>query len=89
MRRLLLFVTLCLFCLATAAAQTLELTVVDVGQGDAILIEFPPGSTGNRKTMLIDGGPSLATSNAVMQLLASKNITTVNFLVLTHPHIDH
>ena len=71
------------------AAQTLEITVIDVRQGDSILIEFPPSMSGHRKTMLIDGGPSRSASNSVVQLLNSKGISTLDFVVLTHPHIDH
>ena len=71
------------------AAETVEITVIDVRQGDSILISFPPGASGKRKHMLIDGGPSRSDENAVVQTLRGKNIDTLDFVVLTHPHIDH
>ena len=45
--------------------------------------------------MLIDGGPSRQStsntcdSNAVIDVLRSKSITTLDFMVLTHAHTDH
>ena len=70
-------------------ASQLEITVIDVNQGDSILIAFPPNGDGERKHMLIDGGPSVADNNTVVQLLRSKNIEILDVLVLTHPHLDH
>jgi len=97
--RLLLGISV-LFGVAVSAAvgqTTVEITVIDVGQGDSILIAFPPSSSGVRKHMLIDGGrrrqtasaPNTCDSNAVIDVLRDKNITTLDFMVLTHPHNDH
>jgi competence protein ComEC len=39
--------------------------------------------------MLIDGGQSSSANNAVVTLLNQKAITTLDVVVLTHPHHDH
>lgn len=63
-----------------------RVTFLDVGQGDASVIEFP-----DRRVMLIDGGPgdTGAGQRAVAPLLWSKGIRRVDYLVVTHPHPDH
>jgi competence protein ComEC len=72
---------------APVSAQTVDITVIDVGQGDSTLIEFPASdTTGDRKRMLIDGGPG---SDAVVQTLLDKGITHLDIVMLTHPHKDH
>lgn len=76
-------VTVWFFVLAKTHAGNLEAKFLDVGQGDAILIQTP-----KNQTMLIDGGPS----NKVLEKLGkylpplSKRIDIV---LLTHPHADH
>ena len=68
----------------------LHITVIDVGQGSAALLELPGGSC-----MLVDGGGFA--DNAVFDigqrvlapLLRRKKILTVDTLVLTHPNSDH
>ena len=82
----------CLFgpsVLAQVDPRALVITVIDIGQGDSILIEFPEYADGTRKTMLIDGGVSTSANNAVVQLLTTKGINTLDIVVLTHPHNDH
>ncbi len=73
----------------THLTRGLRITFIDVGQGDSILIEFPKG-----KRMLIDGGGFYDDSfdvgrNVVAPVLWRKKITTLHYLVLTHPHPDH
>ena len=63
------------------AAQTLTVDVLDVGQGDAILIRSPEG-----KTALIDAGP---TRDGAVQALRRKGIKSVDLVVVTHHHLDH
>lgn len=58
----------------------LMVDVLDVGQGDSILIRSPEG-----KTALIDAGPS----KNVVSLLRQKGVTSIDLLVLTHHHSDH
>ncbi len=62
----------------------LHLTVLDIGQGDAILIETPDGSTA-----LIDAGvdPDL-TLRQIGQALAFHE-REIEVVILTHPHQDH
>jgi len=56
---------------------------IDVGQGDAILIQFPNG-----KSMLVDGGPRTA-GEKLVSYLKKAGITSIDIVVATHPHEDH
>jgi competence protein ComEC len=68
----------------------LKVTVLDVGQGSATLLEFPHG-----KTMLVDGGGFSNNDNfdvgarIVAPFLWRRKILTVDWVVLTHPNSDH
>lgn len=67
---------------ADAAARQGEVTVsiLDVGQGDAILVRSPEG-----KTALIDAGPS----HHVVSMLKRRGVTSLDLVVLSHHHADH
>ena len=62
----------------------LHLTVLDVGQGDAILVETPDGAT-----MLIDGGPDPELTLRRMGTNLPFFARRIDLLVLSHPHQDH
>ena len=67
----------------------LRVTVLDVGQGLAQLVEFPGGLT-----WLIDGGGSSSFRSDIGQrivgpVLRAKRIRTLDRVVNTHPHPDH
>jgi competence protein ComEC len=61
-----------------------RIVVLDVGQGDAILVE---GSRGSR--MLIDGGPDPDRLLVTLDERFPPWARRVDTLVLTHPHEDH
>jgi competence protein ComEC len=69
--------------------EDLTLSVVDVGHGDAILLEVPGG-----QRLLLDGGGShhLATDrgeSVVVPFLLHRGIKSLRAVVLTHPDRDH
>ncbi len=76
--------------------DTLAVTFLDVGQGDAVLIEAPGGGT-----MLVDAGPYLAGDArsgragydageaVVLPHLRRQGIGRLDYLVVTHPDRDH
>jgi competence protein ComEC len=79
------------------SAEKLELTVLDVGQGDSLLVVSPHG-----KTILIDGGgafggfPGREEHNgidpgeeAVSPYLWSRGFQKLDVVALTHAHQDH
>jgi competence protein ComEC len=66
---------------ASDVRAQLNVYFINVGQGDAIFVEFPNGTNA-----LIDGGPNGA---SVAQFLKSKGVTKIDRVVLTHPHSDH
>jgi competence protein ComEC len=59
----------------------LTVRVLDVGQGDAILVTSPRGAT-----ILVDGGPDEATVATELGALGVKRLDVV---IATHPHADH
>ncbi len=67
---------------------TMRVTFMDVGQGDAIVVEFPDG-----KTLLVDAGPRTFSSDAgsrfVQPFLRYSGIRQLDAVILTHPHSDH
>ena len=70
--------------LASRPDGLLHVTVLDIGQGDSILVEAPDGTT-----MLVDGGPdpelALRRLGEHLPFFARR----VDVVVLTHPHQDH
>jgi len=75
----------------------LELTVLDVGQGDSLFLSFPRG-----RTMLVDGGGELGNfhsggmrsgidvgEDVVSPYLWSRGIKQIDVVALTHAHEDH
>ena len=66
-----------------AFTEELKVHFIDVGQADSILIQLP-----NEQTMLVDGGNSVD-ANTIMGYLLSHNITSIDYLIATHPHADH
>ena len=63
----------------------LRIHYIDVGQGDATLIELPDG-----KVMLVDGGNgSTPATDSVMRYLNALQIQTIDYLVVTHTDSDH
>ena len=78
-------------------AGKLEVSVLDVGQGDSLLVVFPAG-----KTMLIDGGGAFGGfpghelsigidpgEEAVSPYLWSRGFQKLDVVALTHAHQDH
>lgn len=70
------------------APRPLEMTILDVGQGDAIFIVCPNG-----KKILIDGGnrtPSYdAGAQIIVPFLRSKGYHHIDIMIISHPHTDH
>jgi competence protein ComEC len=62
-------------------AGKMIVSVLDVGQGDSILVRTPAG-----QTILIDGGPPGA---GLPTILKSAGVSTIELLVVTHPDADH
>ena len=75
----------------------LEVTVLDVGQGDSIFVAFPDG-----RTMLVDAGglpganylhgmrPGLDVGEDVVSpFLWSRGLKSIDTVVMTHAHEDH
>ena len=70
-------------CAGAADARLLEITFIDVGQGDSILIKSPDG-----RFMLIDAG-EYKNVGAVMGALRDEGVARLDYIVATHPHSDH
>jgi competence protein ComEC len=67
----------------TVLAARLRVTFVDVGQGDAALLETMDGHAA-----LIDAGPPEGDEH-LRAVLAQRGVRALDWMVLTHPHLDH
>jgi len=73
----------------TRATPYLRVTYLDVGQGNSALIQFP-----GHERMLIDGGGFARGTFDVGRMVVApflfhSKILDVDYLVLTHPQVDH
>lgn len=66
-----------------AHAGTLQVTFLDIGQGDSIFIEAPSG-----RQMLIDGGKNRAVIRQLSRIMPWYD-RTIDVVVATHPDADH
>ena len=72
----------------------LRVAQLDVGQGDAALVDLPDG-----RLMLIDGGGSASGGSAgggfdpgrrvILPLLRARRRSSIDVVLITHPHPDH
>lgn len=77
---------------AAAGPAWLIVTFLDVGQGDAIVIQAPSGHA-----MLVDGGGEVeghltgydVGTRRVVPALRRLHLHTIDIVLLTHPHEDH
>lgn len=78
-----LLLLISLYWLNPGKPNQLQVSFLDVGQGDSVLIKTP-----YNQNILIDGGPD---DSAIYGL--SKNLPwwdrTIDLMILTHPHDDH
>ncbi len=77
------------FCfneLQSLMTNRIELTMIDVGTGESILLEFP-----NNKIILIDCGNDLskAAKYSVIPVLKHKGINHLDMVIISHSHRDH
>jgi competence protein ComEC len=72
-----------------APRGVLRVSVLDVGQGDALLVDLPDGSA-----LLVDGGGMVGSpldlgARVLQPVLRARRRTRVAAMVLSHPHPDH
>lgn len=76
-------IVLAAFFLPNSAPQGLQVSFLDVGQGDSILITGPTGIQ-----VLIDGGKDRSVLRQLPQLMGPLD-RTLDMVVATHPDADH
>jgi competence protein ComEC len=67
----------------TGEGSALEVAILDVGQGDSILLVSPNGNT-----MLVDASTKEAYPQ-IREALQKRGIDKLDIVVATHPHADH
>ena len=63
-------------------SQTVTIKMLDIGQGDSILIRT------SEQVIMIDTG-DVDERERLANLLKQAGITTIDKLIITHPHVDH
>lgn len=71
-----------ILCMSVASAD-LEIRFIDVGQGDATLIQC------DGEAMLIDGGSSFASQAIYQYIRKTVGLNHLDYIIATHPHDDH
>ena len=67
-----------------AGHRTMEVTFLDVGQGDCIYVRLPGG-----QSLLIDGGPAGAGRRVLGPFLRHRGVGRLDAVFVTHLHDDH
>ena len=80
---LLLCILLCSSCSGMPPEGDLQISYLDVGQGDASFLLLPDG-----KTILIDAG-NPENGQEIIQYIRDTGTDTLDYVIATHPHADH
>lgn len=74
-----------------ALAQTLDITNIRVGQGDATLIEGPADANGARRRVIFDTGNLTSPDGGalILQVLRDREIETIDYVIISHDDADH
>lgn len=95
-KRILLILLVLSLALSLSCTQgkkkKLEVTFLDIGQGDSVFISTPGG-----KNILIDGGKRAippyskfdAGKEVILPFLKNKGVKRIDTLIATHPDVDH
>ena len=71
------------YVLPSAASSGLEVHFLDVGQGDCAVVLC------DGKSMVIDGGPKTAAQDVYSYIRETLRLSHIDYIVSTHPHVDH
>ncbi len=74
---------LLVFCLVSLPDGKLHVFVLDIGQGDSILIQTP-----TNEHILIDGGPDDKVMEQMAKFMPFYE-KSIDLVILSHPHADH
>jgi competence protein ComEC len=77
------FISLGIYQIFTLNNGKLQVTICDVGQGDAVFIRTPEG-----QTILFDGGPDKSVLECLRKALPFWE-RRIDLVLLSHPHADH
>ena len=69
--------------LTCAASADLQVHYLDVGQGDCAVVQC------DGETMVIDGGPKASARYVYSYIRDMLRVEHIDFVVSTHPHVDH
>lgn len=74
-----------------ASAQTLDITNIRVGQGDATLIEGPADAGGQRTRVIFDAGNLTNPDGGalILEVLREREIDVIDYLIISHDDADH
>jgi len=64
--------------------EAFSLEVIDIGQGDALLLRLP-----GAPATLVDTGPDARAGRRIARVLSRRGVREPVHLVLSHPHLDH
>ena len=82
MKKIIVLVLLFLF-LPISAFADLQIHFLDVGQGDCTIVLC------DGESMVIDGGPASASSFVYSYIRNTLELQHIDYVVSTHPHLDH
>ena len=82
MKKMIALMLLLLF-LPISVFADLQIHFLDVGQGDCTIVLC------DGETMVIDGGPASASSLVYSYIRNTLDIQHIDYVVSTHPHLDH
>lgn len=68
---------------STHASDELHIHLLDVGQGDAMILHQPDGCT-----VLIDAGPVI-NGHLLTHHLTEMSVRSLDMVIVSHPHLDH